>query len=131
MEPVTLKDLGALIDRLTETQLIKASLEAQVKAIESDLRHIEGEIIRLMADAKLEKAANGGTTVTPKQSTYPQFLPDGFDQFAEFVYENRYIHLLEKRLAVLAYRELLTLGRDVPGVVPYVKTKLHVSKSLR
>lgn len=134
MENVTpnqVEHLGALIDELTELKVQKAAAEAAVKELESRLRYTEGEIIRLMADAKLEKAANGGTTVTPKRATYPQFVPNEFDMFAEYVYEHKYIHLLQKRVAVLAYRELLDLGRTVPGVVPYVKTELHVSKSLR
>jgi len=39
--------------------------------------------------------------------------------------------LLEKRVSVTGYRELLELGREVPGVVPFVKTKLSVTKSAR
>jgi hypothetical protein len=121
--------LGALIDQLTETQLRRAELEAQSKELGKRLEYLEGEIIRMMADSKLEKAANGGTTVTPKQHTYPH--PEDWGKFSEFIYENRYLHLLEKRISVTGYRELLNLGREVPGVVPFVKTKLSVHKTLR
>lgn len=127
--PVDPKKLGELIDKLTELKLQRQYHEKQAEKIGTEMAGVEEEIIHMMADAHLEKAAHGGTAVAPKDHVYAHV--ESWEKLYDFIETNRYWHLLEKRVSVTGYRELLELGRDVPGVVPFVKTKLSVTKSAR
>lgn len=121
--------LGTLIDQLADLRRDKKELEKVLTGIEEEISNIEDDIIHMMSEQGLERAAHNGVSVTPKQHTYAHV--EDWARFYDFIDKNKYWHLLEKRVSVTGYRELIELGRDVPGVVPFVKTKLSVTKSLR
>lgn len=131
MESGTVSDLelGQMIDKLTELRLIKADLERQVKGVEEEITAVEHVIMHKMLDEKIEQAAHGGTSVAPKEHVYSKV--ENWDSFYQYVRETGYFHLLEKRIAVKAFRELIELGRQVPGVIPTKVMKLSVTKATR
>lgn len=114
--------LSTLIDSLSELKASKKSLEGQLKDVEKGIAGVEGDIIKAMDAEGILESKNHVGKVTVSESVYPHV--EQWDQFAEFILENRYLHLLERRPAVLAYRELLLLGKPVPGVLPFTKRKL-------
>lgn len=127
--PITKEALGQLIDKLAELKSQRAFHEKQAETIGQQMALVEEEIIHALADQHLEEAAHNGVKVVPKGHTYPHV--EDWAKFYDFIQANKYWHLLEKRASVSGYRELLDLGREVPGVVPFVKTKLSVTKSAR
>lgn len=122
-------ELGDMIDKLTELRLIKADLERQVKLVEEDLSTLEHVIMHKMLDERIEQASHGGTSVKPQEHTYGKV--ESWDEFYDFLRSTGYFHLLEKRIAVKAYRELIELGRQVPGVIPTKVMKLSITKATR
>ncbi len=46
-----------------------------------------------------------------------------------WILENNYLHFLERRAAVLAYREALNQGIPVPGVLPFSKRKIAFTEA--
>lgn len=121
--------LGSMIDILSNLKKRKAYHQKEVDDIAVDIEKVENDIIHLMVEMKLDKAAYNGVTIAPKEHTYAHV--EDWAQLYKFIEDEHYLHLLEKRVSVTGYRELLELGRQVPGVVPFVKTKLSVTKSLR
>lgn len=121
------KEIGDLIAELDSAQTHRKALEAQAEVALKVEKELEWAIIKELADLKLEKASWHGITVEPKKETFPHVAD--WDKFWNFIYENKFLHLLEKRPSVTGYRELLTLGRDVPGVEPFAKTRLSVRRS--
>ena len=117
-------EIGTLIDAIQAARVRKALLEKEAEKYATDIRNLEFVIIKTLGDLKLERATHNGVTVTPKQETFPHV--EDWARFQAYILETGYLHLLEKRPTVLAYREMLELGRQVPGVVPFVKTKLSV-----
>lgn len=122
-------EIGDLIDKMTELKVQKAFHEKQAEAFGKEINLVEEAIIHALSDAKLESASHGGTKVTPKEHTYAHV--EDWSKFYDFIHNEQYYHLLEKRVSVTGYRELLDLGREVPGVIPFKKLKLSVTKSLR
>lgn len=122
-------ELGDLIDKYTELQVQRRFHESQSETLTRQMAVVEEQIIHVMTEQHLERAAHGGTMVTPKQHTYAHV--EDWPKLYDFIDQNKYWHLLERRVSVTGYRELLDLGRAVPGVVPFVKTKLSVTKSER
>jgi hypothetical protein len=115
-------ELGELINMFRVVKEEKAQHEKEIKRLAERYDILEQEIIKRLSDAKLEKVAHGGMTVTPERKTFPHL--EDWAQASDWMLENKAIYLLEKRIAVTSYRELLEMGRSIPGVVPYVKTKL-------
>lgn len=114
--------LSSLIESLGTLKREKKAAESQVKEIDKKIEEVEKNLLLAMdAEGVIEsKSAIGKVTVA--DSVYPHV--EQWDAFYEFILENKYLHLLERRPAVLAYRELLNLGRPVPGVLPYTKRKV-------
>lgn len=118
------KEIGDLILLLDDARRHRKALEVQAETALKVEKDLEVVIIHKLNDLKLEKATHAGITVEPKRDTYPHV--EDWAAYWDFIHENKYYHLLEKRPSVTGYRELLALGRIVPGVVPFVKTKLSV-----
>lgn len=114
--------ISNLIDSLSELRVSKKRLEGQLKGVEADIAAVEKLILTAMDDEGLLESKNAVGKVTLSESVYPHV--EQWEQFAEFVLENRYLHLLERRPAVLAYREMLSLGKAVPGILPFTKRKV-------
>lgn len=122
-------ELGDLIDQMTHLKLQRKHHEDLAADFATKISKIEEQIIHALADAKLESADHGGTRVTPKEHVYAHV--EDWERFYQFLHDEQYYHLLERRVSVTGYRELLDLGREVPGVVPFKKLKLSVTKSAR
>lgn len=121
---VTLSDL---IDSLGELKLSKKRLEADLKGVEKGISGLELDIMKAMDAEGILESKNHVGKVSIGESVYPHV--EQWDLFNAFILENGYLHLLERRPAVLAYRELLTLGKPVPGVLPFTKRKLTFKES--
>lgn len=114
--------LSTLIDSLGKLKSSKKDLERQLKDCDTDIANIEVEIMKAMdAEGILESKSHVGK-VTLSESVYPKI--EQWELFEAFVLDNRLLHLLERRPAVLAYRELLSLGKPVPGVLPFSRRKV-------
>jgi hypothetical protein len=121
--------LGAKIARLKYLKARKKILDNEIDEVVDHIEKIEADIIHMMSEQKVDVASHDGLTVRPKDHTYAHV--EDWNKLYEFIEKEHYLHLLEKRVSVTGYRELLELGRQVPGVVPFVKTKLSISQSLR
>jgi sarcosine oxidase delta subunit len=51
-----------------------------------------------------------------------------WDAFYKFIHENKYFHLLERRPHTAGCRELFQMRGAIPGVVPFVKRVVRVTK---
>ena len=116
-------ELGGLIYSLSVLRNAKSRLEEQLKDVGKEITAAEKDIIEALQASNLRESATGNFRVAISESTYPQV--ENWDLFGGFILDNRMLHLLERRPAVLAYREMLQLRRAVPGVVPFEKLKLN------
>lgn len=117
-----------LLQSLCDLHRIEKELNEKLKTTKKSIVAAELELMRSMdADGVTETGNKGIGKAILSESVYPQI--QDWDVFGEFIITNRYLHLLERRPAVLAYRELLTLGRVVPGALPFTKRKLTFKES--
>lgn len=119
--------LSELIGSLSELRRNKKSLESDLKNLDKMISEVEHTIVDVMDRDGVIEAKSSVGKVSLQAPVYPHV--ENWDQVWEFILENRYMHLLEKRMAVLAYRELIDLGRPVPGVLPFTKRKLSFKES--
>jgi len=114
--------LSSLIDSLSALRSQKKYVESDLKTIEERIGGIEYDIMRAMDAEGITESKSAVGKVVVSESVYPKL--EQWEQFADYVLSERALYLLEKRPAVLAYREQLTLGRVVPGILPYTKRKV-------
>jgi len=114
--------LSSLIDSLSALRSQKKYVESDLKTIEERIGGIEYDIMRAMDAEGITESKSAVGKVVVSESVYPKL--EQWEQFADYVLSERALYLLEKRPAVLAYREQLTLGRAVPGILPYTKRKV-------
>ena len=115
--------LNELISKLGDFRTEKKRLEYEAREVGKHVTAMEYEIMDAMDDQQITESKNiSGQKVTLGEAVYPQV--DDWDAFHTWILENNYLHFLEKRPAVLAYREALGQGIAVPGVLPFTKRKI-------
>lgn len=111
-----------LIDQLAALRADKKRKEYEVKQLNQSIESVDKMIMDKLDDQGLLESKSATAKVTITESVYPHV--EDWPQFHDWIMDNRYAHFLEKRAAVLAYREALSQAIPVPGVVPFTKRKL-------
>lgn len=102
-----------LIDMYVETKNAREELSAQVKEKTEKLTRLEGDIMALMSDAGITKAASDKVSCTMRMSKHPAI--DDWQAFYGYVAETSQFELLHKRLSSTAFRERWEAGEVIPG----------------
>ena len=114
--------LHDLISQLGELRAIKKKLEYDARQAGALITTKEHEIMDALDDQQITESKSAAGKVTLGEAVYPQV--EDWDAFHTWILENNYLHFLEKRAAVLAYREALGQGIAVLGVLPFMKRKI-------
>jgi hypothetical protein len=114
--------IGDLIKSLALLKAEKKRLDTDLELIESRISHIESVIMNALEADGINESASTYGKVTRSVHVYPKL--EGWDLLEAHIFATQSLVLLEKRIAVTPYREMLTLRREVPGVIPYEKRKL-------
>ena len=124
-----LKDLGGAIDQLYQARERRLDLDRQVKALKSEEQQIKMEILDLLAISGLAKASGHLATAGVKSSVIP--IVSDWDKVHEFIRTNNRFDLLQKRVSVIAWRDLYDSGELVPGTESVDDVDLSLTKSVR
>jgi hypothetical protein len=104
-----------------------AAIEAELREAKATLAGLENEALEIMENQGLTRISASGLTLGIKTSIVPQLK--NYAEFEPYVYRNEALHLLERRIHTIAWREEL-LRRDntpVPGIEPWTKVRLSVT----
>lgn len=127
-QPLT---LGGAADRIWMLREEKRVLDAALKGKESEIESLTETIFDLLDSQDSRKAEGKRASVSINTSV--QATTVDWTEFMKFVAKGKrndkdaYLHLVQKRVAVEAYRELLALGITVPGVTPFHKRTLSIT----
>ena len=119
-----LDDLANERDALRET---KRGIEQQLKELDALLATNEQAIIEVADELGLDRFAVGKLTFSISEQTVGNV--EDWDDLYQFIRDNNAFYLLQRRLANAAYKEILTGGDNLPGVVPFTKRSLNMCKS--
>ena len=124
--------IGSLADKMWDLKQRKKTEDAIVKATAKEIEELE-EVILGMLDSQDTRKGEGKKASISLSSSI-QSTTEDWQAFMEFVAAGKrndkkaYLHLVQKRVSVEAYRELLGLGVNVPGLKPFTKRTLNVTK---
>ncbi|MGA0610025.1 hypothetical protein [Caldimonas sp. KR1-144] len=117
------KTIGDLIDKLTEVKRERAALSKQDKVLKAQEDELDEALMDLLDASGTRGAAGQTASVSIQESVVPTLK--NFELFAEFLYENRYLHLLNRALNAAACREVFEKFGSIPGVEPFNKRSLR------
>lgn len=118
--------VGTLIKKLHAKREALRTLAQKQKKLEEERDDIAERLIAAMDAQGLTKSGGGPATASISESVVPQV--EDWDRFHAFIGKTKRYYLLERRPAVVAYRELLELrkGRKIPGVSSFTKRTVRL-----
>lgn len=119
--------LGSLIDKLWAQREAKRIAEAEVKKIEALIEPLEIAVMERLDEQGLDKANGRAASVSMSTNTIANV--EDWDAFWAYIIKNKYTQMLQKRVSDPAYRELLEMGKNIPGVKPFSKRRLNLRTS--
>src|SRR5688572_11809292 len=111
--------LGTLIDGIWALREAKRKLEAEIKVIEEDVAKAEELLLERMAKEGVDKSTGKYASVAISENVVP--VTKDWDAFAAYVLKSKQMHLVERRPATLACRELWEKKGSIPGLEPFTK----------
>ena len=115
-----------LTDLLAEVANVRnevKAVQAQEKLLKTEQRELETQISIKMQEQGLDRISNDVCTISLKNEIVPTV--ENWDLLQEHVAKTNQFELLQKRMSATAYRELIALGMDVPGVVSTELTRIN------
>jgi hypothetical protein len=116
--------MGALIDSIWAAREEKRRLDAQVKKTEAAIAELQTQLMERMEAEGTDKAQGSKASVTISKNVVANVTD--WDELWPYIAKNKFYGLVQRRVNDLAYRELLDLGKKVPGVEPFTKRALNV-----
>lgn len=119
--------LGGQIDalyELREERLAKSREVDKLKKIEED--GVKA-IMSTLEELDMEKATGKLATFSINETTVPKVVD--FQRLSEYIIKTGYTHLLGRSVSAPAYRELVELEGDIPGVESYTFNKHSLTRS--
>lgn len=118
--------IGQRIDTLFSLREQKRALEAQVKVIEEKQAAEEAELMAQMEAEGVTKSTGTQASVGITESIVANIVD--WDALCAYVKKKNYFHLFQRRVSDPAARELFQSDGKVPGLEPFTKKKLTLTK---
>lgn len=121
----TLK-IGTQIDQLWKLKEKKKVAESAVKEISAKIKEKEDSIFDTISKEKLEGAVGKLARCSIRKSTVGNIVD--WNQFCKYMSRTKAWDMVQKRIALQAYRARLEDGKKVPGVEAFTKVSLSLTK---
>jgi hypothetical protein len=117
MEPINVNEQSTMNSIIDERALIKAQMDGlnkRLKEFREALDQVDRLLLKKMDDEGLSRTANNIASVSINEDIVPDVT--NWDALYEHVQETGDFSLIQRRVSSTAYRELLKLGEQVPGL---------------
>lgn len=123
------KTLGQAIDALYEARAARLAKAAEVKELQAKESVAKAEVLKLLNETGLAKASGMVATASITSEDVPYVK--NWDEIHAYIRDNDRFDLLQRRIGVVAWRDLYKDGVLVPGTEPAVDTDISLTKSKR
>ncbi len=122
-QPLTTAEV---IARMVEVRDERRRISNADKELIAEWKSLEMELITRLDEQGMEKASTGAGTASISETVLPQVVD--WDAFYQYMQDNDALHLLQRRPAAAAFRELNDGGFKIPGVDPYTQRTIGLRK---
>ena len=123
------KTLGEAIDELYQARAARLAKAKEVKELQAEESAAKTAVLQLLKETGLEKASGKLATAGIIKEDVP-YIKD-WDALYGYIKENDRFDLLQRRIGVVAWRDLFKDNILVPGTEAAVDTDLSLTKSTR
>jgi len=117
------RNMDDMLNDLADTRTQLANLLEQEKTLKSRKLELETQIATTLKNQGIDRVGNDTCTVSIKTETVPTV--ENWDFVYQHILDTKQFELLQKRMSATAYRELLQLGMDLPGVTSTELTRIN------
>jgi hypothetical protein len=110
------RTIDELIDRKKSIKSQMEKLNNELKGLREQENNIDLELLKKLDTEGLKKTANEVASVSIKEETVPDV--HDWDALYAHIIQTGDFSLIQRRVSSTAYRELLKLGENVPGLQP-------------
>jgi hypothetical protein len=117
---------AAIIARMVDIRDERRTIRAKDKELVSEWRSFELELLTRLDEQEMAKVTVGAGTASITERILPNV--EDWDAFYKHIHDTESYYLLERRPAAAAFREIVSSGDFVPGVVPYTQRQISLRK---
>lgn len=99
------------------------SLNRQLKELRAEQDDVDVQLLKKMDAEGTVRTANEQASVSINEDTVPEV--QDWEALYEHVLANKDFSLIQRRVSSVAYKELLKMGMDVPGLAPRVVRRIN------
>lgn len=116
MTATPVRNINELIDEKKDIKQQMAELNAQLKVLREQESAVDVELLKKLDAEGLSRTANEVASVSINEETVPDVTD--WDALYQHVIATGDFSLIQRRVSSTAYRELLKIGENVPGLQP-------------
>jgi len=117
---------AVIIEQMVAVRDERRKISSRDKELVEEFRSLELEMLTRLDEQGMEKASTSAGTASINETVLPQVVD--WDAFYQWMIDNDSLHLLQKRPAAAAFRELNDSGETIAGVEPYTQRSIGLRK---
>lgn len=118
--------LEVLIDEIYDAHQELKAHRAEEKKIKERIDELEASLMAQMGDVGLTRAGSNRANAIIQESEVPSIKD--WDACLEFLIANDMLFFLQRSINQAPYRDLIATGEAIPGVEPFTRRKLSITK---
>ena len=126
-EDMTPLSTGDIISRMVSCRDERRRISGRDKELISEWRSLELELLTRLDSQGMKQASTDDGTATITKTTLPNVVD--WDALWEHIVDTRAFHLLQRRPAAAAFRELNSSGEKIPGIDAYEQRTISLRKA--
>ena len=115
--------MDELLTDLTEVRMNLKNLQEKERGFKSRKMELEAKIVSSLKQQGIDRVGNDGCTVSIKEEIVPTV--QDWDEVNKYLIQTKQFELIQKRMSATAFRELLQMGMNVPGVKATELTRVN------
>ena len=118
--------INALIDYRATKKAEMDKVLAAKQELQKEIDNADRLLLSKMDSEDITRTANSNASVSINETTQPEVTD--WDAFYRFLAETKQFELLQRRVSSTAYKELLGLGQNIPGLAPRIVRRINFRK---
>ncbi len=119
------KKLSDIIKRMLEIRAERKAISERDSVLVEEWDSLEQALMSRLDEEGTKSAASMLGTAVITETEVPQV--EDWDAVEAYIYENEAVHILQRRIATGAFRELLAAGTPIPGTRPLTKRSISLT----
>lgn len=118
--------VNQLINKRASVKGEMDQLNKQIKELRAESDYLDVLLLKKMDAEGVSRTANDAASVSINEDTVPDVID--WDALYEHVTSTQDFSLLQRRVSSTAYKELLKMGENVPGLSPRTVRRVNFRK---